>query len=48
MRVMITSPTLARFPSAKAHLGCRGRVIEAMRAGAAVEFGDEVRGWGRS
>ena len=47
LRVMITSPTLARFPSAKRHLGCGRRVtVEAMRAGTAVEFGDQVPGGG--
>ena len=43
-RVMITSPTLARFPSAKRHFGYCRRVIETMRAGPAVEFGDEAPG----
>ena len=32
----------------QAHLGAGGGVIETMIAGTAVEFGDEVLGWGRS
>ena len=44
MRVMITSPTLARFPSAKRHLRCCRGVIEPMRAGTGVQFGDQVQG----
>ena len=45
LRVMITSPTLARFPRPDA-LRCRPGVIETMRAGTAVEFGDELAGRG--
>ncbi len=30
------------------HLGCGSGVIEAMLPGAAVEFGDELAGWGRA
>ena len=44
-RVMITSPTLARFRW-REHLGCRRGVIETMRAGTSVQFGDQVPGGG--
>ena len=43
---MITSPTLARFPSAKDTSDAAGRVIEPMRAGTSVQFGDQVPGGG--
>ena len=33
-------------PVGQRHLGCRRGVIETMRAGTAVEFGDEVAGGG--
>ena len=46
LRVMITSPTLAWFPSAKGTSDTARRVIEPMRAGAAVQFGDQVPGGG--
>ena len=46
LRVMITSPTLARFPSAKGTSDAAGGVIETMRAGTAVQFGDQVPGGG--
>ena len=46
LRVMITSPTLARFPSAKAHLRTGRGADRGDGAGAAVEFGDEVAGGG--
>ena len=45
-RVMITSPTLARFPSARRTSRPAGDVAEAMIAGAAVELGDELAGRG--
>ena len=45
-RVMITSPTLARFPSAKGTSAVAGGVIETMRPGTAVELGDQVPGGG--
>ena len=35
-------------PVGQRHLGCRRGVIEPMRAGTGVQFGDQVRGWGRS
>ena len=43
LRVMITSPTLARFPSANRY---RSGVIKAMLPGAAVELGDQLPGGG--
>ena len=46
-RVMITSPTLARFPSANRTSDRRG-LIEAMITGAAVEVGNQLRGWGQA
>ena len=46
LRVMITSPTLARFPSARRTSDDGWGVIETMRSGTAVEFGDEVAGGG--
>ncbi len=46
LRVMITSPTLARLPSAKGTSAVASGVIKAMRAGTAVEFGDQVAGGG--
>ena len=42
---MITSPTLARLPSARRTSAGRG-VVEAMLSGTAVEFGDELAGGG--
>ena len=44
-RVMITSPTLAWFPSS-AHLPSDRVTVEATIAGAAVEFGDQLAGGG--
>jgi hypothetical protein len=44
---MITSPTLARFPSAKRHLDCGSAgsaVIETMLPGSAVELGNKLAG----
>ena len=46
LRVMITSPTLARFPSANGTSAVGSGVIETMRPGTAVEFGDQVPGGG--
>jgi hypothetical protein len=43
-RVMITSPMLPWFPSAKDTSDAAGGVIEPMRPGTAVEFGDQVAG----
>ena len=43
-RVMITSPTLARFPSARRTSGPAGAPIETMITGSAVELGDEFAG----
>ena len=42
---MITSPTLAWFPSARRTSAVAG-VIEAMITGATVEFGDKLAGGG--
>ena len=43
---MITSPTLAWFPSARRTSRAAAGVVEAMIAGAAVEFGDQLAGGG--
>ena len=45
LRVMITSPTLARFPSAKPTSADRC-AVESMGVGTAVEFGDKLAGGG--
>ena len=46
LRVMITSPALAWFPSASRTSACRQVAVEAVVAGAAVEFGDQLAGGG--
>ena len=46
LRVMITSPTLAWFPSARCTSRSGRDVAEAMIAGTAVQFGDQLPGWG--
>ena len=46
LRVMITSPTLAWFPSARRTSASAGTCVEAMIPGATVEFGDELAGGG--
>ena len=46
LRVMITSPTLAWFPSARRTSASGRHVVEAMITGSAVEFGDKLAGGG--
>ena len=43
---MITSPTLAWFPSASRTSASRRSPVEAMITGATVEFGDQLAGGG--
>ena len=43
---MMTSPTLAWFPSANCHLDCGSGVVEPVLPGTAVEFGDQLPGGG--
>jgi hypothetical protein len=47
LRVMITSPTLAWFPSSQVHLSSGRDVAEAMITGSSVEVGDKLPGRGQ-